>query len=153
MKIRPAVAADAPKISSLIHLRSHLLTVDPTGEGAEPFFASIRPDAIQNYITSQDFSYMVAEEKDRVVGVAALRNNSHLFNLFVDYEIQGQGVAGKLWASLREAALQNGNQGEFTVNASLNALPIYRHLGFVEVGEPMVKDGVGYVPMKLQVRH
>jgi GNAT superfamily N-acetyltransferase len=151
MKIRPAVSADAAKISSLIHLRSHLLTVDPTGEGAEGFFASIRPDAIQRYISSQNFSYLVAEEKDHIVGVAALRDNRHLFNLFVDYEVQGKGLGRRLWRNLRDSALQAGNDGEFTVNASLNSLEIYRHLGFVEVGAPVEANGVAFVPMKLQL--
>ena len=151
MKIRQAVAADAAKISCLIHLRSHLLTVDPTGEGAEGFFASIRADAIQKYIDSGHFSYLVAEENDHIIGVAALRDNSHLFNLFVDYEVQGQGLGRRLWCNLRDSAMQAGNHGEFTVNASLNALDIYRHLGFVEVGAPVEADGVAFVPMKLQL--
>lgn len=153
MNIRPAVAADAAKISSLIHLRSHLLTVSPTGEGAEEFFASIRAEAVSSNINSQQFTYVVAEENNRLVGVAAIRDNCHLFNLFVDYSFQGQGLGRRLWACVRDKALQCGNQGEFTVNASPNALPIYRHMGFVETGEKREHHGVAFVPMKLELPH
>ena len=57
MEIRPATVDDAPAISALIHRNLALLTVDPSGVGAEQFLLHVTPQAIRSYIESRDFRY------------------------------------------------------------------------------------------------
>lgn len=116
-----ATVADASRISVLIRELSRPFLVSPSGEGAEPFFAAISESAIKGYVSASNFEYFVAEAQGLLAGVVALRDNSHLFHLFVAEPFQGQGLGGKLWQMVKARAIQSGNPGEFTVNSSLGA--------------------------------
>ena len=91
MKVERATTADAPRISALIRELSEPFLVSPSGEGAEPFFAAISETAIQGYVSASNFEYFVAESQGLLAGVVALRDNGHLFHLFVAEPFQGQG--------------------------------------------------------------
>jgi GNAT superfamily N-acetyltransferase len=127
--------------------------VSPTGEGAEPFFAAISESAIQGYVSASNFEYLVAEVEGQLAGVVALRDNCHLFHLFVAEPFQGQGLGSKLWQVVKAGAIQSGNPGEFTVNSSLNALPVYEKFGFVASGAVVQTHGVTFQPMQLSQAH
>jgi GNAT superfamily N-acetyltransferase len=103
MKFDHATVADAPRISALIRELSRSFLASPSGEGAEPFLAAISEAAIQRYVSASNFSYYVAEAHGRLAGVVALRDNSHLFHLFVAGPFQGRGLGGTLCASTRSS--------------------------------------------------
>lgn len=149
MQIRLAGASDAARINSLILSLSHLYMLSPSGEGGEGFFASVSASAIQAYMAAGNFRFWVAEEGERLLGMVALRDNAHLFNLFIAAAHQRQGLGQALWQLARDTALTQGNPGEFTVNASANAVPFYARFGFVANGEPSEQHGVAVVPMRL----
>lgn len=153
MKIEHATIGDAPRISALIRELSKPFLVSPSGEGAEPFFAAISESAIQGYVSASNFEYFVAESQSQLAGVVALRDNSHLFHLFVAEPFQGQGLGSKLWQMVKAGALQSGNPGKFTVNSSLNALPVYEKFGFVASGPVVQTHGVKFQPMQLSQAH
>lgn len=81
----------------------------------------------------------------RVVGVAHVRDGTHLSLLFVDRRHQGQGVARALIAAL----VKTLSVDRLTVNASPNAVEAYQHLGFVAQGPEDKKSGIRYTPMLL----
>ena len=58
--------------------------------------------------------YHVAEDAGRLVGVVAVRDNKHLYHLFVAEPHQGQGLARELWSVAKAACVAAGNSGEFT---------------------------------------
>ncbi len=149
MLIRPATSADARRISELIHALSGPFTVSPTGEGAALFFASITEQAIRSYILADNFSYLVAEAGNELAGVVAMRDNSHLYHLFVAPAFQGQGLGRRLWVTVREAAVAAGEAGHFTVNSSLNAVPVYGRFGFTPSGPKVETHGIAFLPMRL----
>jgi GNAT superfamily N-acetyltransferase len=153
MKIERATIDDAPRISALIHELSKPFLVSPSGEGAEPFFAAISESAIQGYVSASNFEYFVAESQSLLAGVVALRDNSHLFHLFVAEPFQGHGLGSKLWHMVKARAIQSGNPGRFTVNSSLNALPVYERFGFVASGAVVQTHGVKFQPMQLSQAH
>ena len=153
MKVERAAFADAPRISALIRALSKPFLVTPSGEGAEPFFAAISESAIKGYVSASNFDYFVAEEQGQLAGVVALRDNSHLFHLFVAEPFQGRGLGAKLWQMVKTQALQSGNPGKFTVNSSLNALPVYEKFGFVASGSAVQTHGVAFQPMQLSQAH
>ncbi|WP_460530711.1 GNAT family N-acetyltransferase [Chitinimonas naiadis] len=147
MQMRPAVAADATAISQLIRSLSPLLTLTPDGAGAEGFFATISTEAIAGYIAAPNFSYWLAEEAGVLAGVVAIRDQRHLYHLFVAPAFQGKGLGRQMWEAASHAALLAGNPGGFTVNASLNAVPVYERFGFRVNGPKVETHGVAFVPM------
>lgn len=129
-----------------------MLTLDPTGAGAEEFLASVSGEAEARYLSSLRYMYLVAEEDGALVGFIALRDNCHLFHLFVDLDRQRQGIARELWSRARDRALHSGNPGEFTVNSSLIAVPVYESFGFRAVGPVVKTHGIAFLPMCLKLR-
>jgi len=97
------------------------------------------------------YKYHVAEIGDLLAGVVAIRDNTHLYHLFVAEQFQHKGIAKELWRTAMKRSLREGNTGEFTVNSSANARGVYQRLGFVAVSGPQEKNGVVFYPMKLQV--
>ena len=152
MSIRAATIADAEAISALITDLSEPFYTSPTREGAEPFLTSVSPEAQRGYIAAGNFSYYVAESDCRLAAVVALRDNSHLFHLFVAKPLQGTGLARRLWNVVKTNAMATGNPGQFTVNSSLNAVPIYEKFGFVRKGDVQYMHGISFQPMQLQCR-
>ena len=148
MKIATASVADAEEISALIAGLSEPFFLSPSREGAEPFLASIGAGAQRGYLAAGNFSYRVARSGGRIVGVVALRDNAHLFHLFVAEDFQGQGLATRLWQLVASEALRAGNPGAFTVNASLDAVPLYEKFGFAREGEVQRVHGVSFQPMR-----
>jgi GNAT superfamily N-acetyltransferase len=149
MKIRSATEADAAPVSSLIHSVSGTFILSPDGSGAEPFLDSITAQAVRGYISASNFSYLVAEIDDELAGAVALRDNSHLYHLFVAQAHQGKGMGRSLWLAVKQAALQTGNGGRFTVNSSLNAISVYKRFGFIASGPRVEKNGLAFLPMQL----
>lgn len=152
MKTEAASIADAEEISALIVGLSDPFYLSPSRDGAEPFLASVGAEAQRNHLAAGNFAYRVARSGGRIVGVVALRDNAHLFHLFVADEFQGKGLARRLWELVESEALQAGNPGEFTVNSSLNAVPVYEKFGFACEGGVQRVHGVAFQPMRASSR-
>lgn len=152
MRIRPATPDDAEAVSALIMRLSPTFTLDPDGQGAEEFFAKVTPEVIRGFLESPEYAYLVAEEEGALAGVVGVRGNSHLFHLFVEPSHQGRGLSRRLWEMAMDTAIRAGNAGEFTVNSSLNAVPVYERYGFVPAGPRVEMHGIAFVPMKLVLR-
>lgn len=89
---------------------------------------------------------------DVLVGVSAMRDDCHLTQFFVSTRYQGQGIARQLWLRTMRDALRRADTHRFTLNATRCALPVYRHLGFVETGpEGLSPNGVITTPMLLEL--
>ncbi|MDM0115992.1 GNAT family N-acetyltransferase [Variovorax sp. J22R133] len=149
-QIARASTGDAEAISQLIRGLVHHFTVDPDGRGAEVFLSAITPGAIGGYVAAPNFCYFVARAQERLVGVVGVRDNTHLYHLFVDASCQGQGLSRRLWEQARTCAVEAGNHSGFTVNSSPNAIPVYERFGFRAVGERTEMNGIAFVPMRLE---
>ena len=95
------------------------------------------------------YKYHVAEEDGAIVGIVGIRDNSHLYHLFVADDFRGRGFARQLWLVARDACRRSGNMEGFTVNSSRFAVAMYRKFGFVVTGPAETQNGVTSVPMKL----
>ncbi len=131
-------------------LSATYIAIDFDHEGARNLLASMEPTAIEGYLgyLTSGFRYHIAEEDGIILGVVGIRENKHLYHLFVPETQQKQGLSTELWRVAREACIAAGNPGEFTVNSSRLGLP-YAKLGFVQVGDPENRGGVIATPMKL----
>jgi GNAT superfamily N-acetyltransferase len=153
MQIRQATVEDASAISNLIQpLARKYIAPDFPPEGARKLLACMEPGAIEENLQA-GFEYYVAEEDGALAGVAAVRDNTHLYHLFVAEPFQGQGLARRLWHFARDACCKAGNPGQFTVNSSKYAVPMYQKFGFVESGPPQTTEGVTCIPMRLSFEH
>lgn len=151
MILRPAVPADAGAMAALIRSHQHLMTLDPEGRGAEAFLQSVSEPAILAHLAAGNYHHLVAEDRGTLAGYIAVRDRCHLFHLFVARAWQGRGLARQLWSLARAHAQAHGNPGWFTVNASLNAQPVYERFGFRQSAPKVEANGVAFVPMRLEV--
>ena len=148
MIFRRARPEDAGAISRLIVSFAKEFTVDPNGTGAEKFLALVSVEAERSYILSDRYDYLVAEIEGELAGFIAMRDQTHLFHLFVFPKYQRRGIARKLWRQAREAAVSRDVVKGFTVNSSLPAVPAYERLGFVRASPPMQEHGVAFIRMR-----
>ena len=148
MQVRLATVEDAAAISGLIRpLVEKYVAHEFSTEGAENLLDSMAPEAIARNI-AESFRYHIAEVEGKIAGVVATADNRHLFHLFVAEAFQRQGIARRLWAVAKQACLDAGGSGEFTVNSSRYAVSVYKKLGFVELGPTVVRNGVVFIPMR-----
>lgn len=152
LEIRNARIDDAPGISALI-LKVAPFFASAPGAPVAPWFAgTITPAAIAGYVGDSRFNYLVALVKDVLAGVIAVCAATHVHHLFVAPEYQRQGVAAQLWQRAKSEALAAGNSDGFYVRSSEYAVPVYESFGFRVVGERTEKEGIVFVPMRLEVR-
>ena len=147
--IRFATPDDAPAISALIITLQPFLTIAPDGAGAEQFMATIQPEVIAANLRAENYRYQLALLADTLAGVVAVRDNTHLFNLYVAEAFHGQGLGRRLWEAARDDALSRGNAGSFTVNASVYAEKMYRRWGFAPTAPVQEQHGLRFIPMRL----
>jgi GNAT superfamily N-acetyltransferase len=140
MQIRLATKDDATAISGLIRpLAERDIAQEYSAEGADNLLGSMSPEAIERYL-SENYRYHVAEENGELAGVVATWENRHLYHLFVAEAFQRQGLARRLWEIARQACLEAGGSGTFTVNSSRFAVGVYQRLGFVEASPSVEKN-------------
>ena len=151
MAIRKATPADSEIISKLVcQLSEKYIANEFSSRGRETLLNSMTPAAIKAYIQS-GYRYHVAMQGNHLVGVVGVKENRHLYHLFVDENHQRQGIASKLWRIASKACLDEGNPGVFTVSSSTYAKAVYEHLGFVAESGPQNKSDVIVIPMKLSI--
>jgi GNAT superfamily N-acetyltransferase len=150
--IRDATIADAPAISELIcRVAQETIFADGPEEGCRYFLAMNTPAAVAGKMSGHAYRYYVAELPDRIVGLAAILNNAHLYHLCIDTNVKGTGVGRRLLEHVRDECLRRGNPGRFTVDSTLDAIKFYERFDFVVAGEERVRNGHAAVPMALNI--
>ena len=148
MPIREATEEDAPAISDLSRSVSlHFIAPDFSEEGRRNLLDALRTEAVLANMR-RNCRYHVYEEDGTILGVVAMRPNSHLLKLFVAESAQDGGIGRALWEVARAASVAAGYRGPFTVSSSRAAVPFYKRLGFVPEGDETIEDGMIRVPMR-----
>jgi GNAT superfamily N-acetyltransferase len=94
--------------------------------------------------------YHLAYIDDVLVGVSAMRDDSHLTQFFVSTRFQGLGIGRRLWERTMRDAVRRADTTRFTLNATRCAVPVYLRLGFRATGgERPSPMGVITTPMEL----
>ncbi|MDH3377525.1 MAG: GNAT family N-acetyltransferase [Gammaproteobacteria bacterium] len=147
-EIREAGLDDANEIGKLIcTLATKFITPEFSSQAREHFLSSNNGKSVEQNMKS-GFSYFVATDSKQLVGVVGVKDNSHLYHLFVVEHYQGMGLARRLWGIAMDECKRKGNRGTFTVNSSNNAIGVYEKLGFERAGPTVEKDGVFFNPME-----
>ena len=145
--IRRATEADAPAISGFVTrlTRIYVLPEQPAG-AAEKLLGWMSAGALAARMTA-GHRHHVAEVGATLAGVVATRDNTHLYLLFVDTPFQRRGIARALWRAALAACVEAAHPERITVNASAFAVPVYRRLGFVELGPAELRESIVTTPM------
>jgi len=122
-----------------------------TQEGADHFLEFISGEQLYKMFLCGEFKVMVAKERERIVGMAALRAGCHVSLLFVDEKFHGMGIGRKLVAALQQTYLAEGCV-QLTVNAAPYAIGFYEKLGFIKTDDMKTADGITYLPMRCMVK-
>ena len=148
--IRVMDAADVEAVADLFAvLAREFISKEFEPAAQATFLSKNNATAIRRFVAN-GYRYHVAELNGEIVGFVGVRDNRHLYHLFVAKSMQGRGLGRSLWQIAKEECLRHGNRGAFTVNSSRNAIPIYERFGFVQFAEEQNLNGVLYNPMRLE---
>jgi len=151
VEIRIADVSDDERIAALINpLAEKFILCDFAAAGRVRFLSDHTPAAIAERLR-KGFRYRVAICEGELVGVVGVRDNAHLFHLFVAEAFQHRGLAHRLWEGIMVECLRAGNPGVFTVNSSRFAVPVYERFGFTGTGPEQNVGGVLFLPMRLDI--
>jgi len=143
LKIEKLQQKDIITVSKLID-NSFIASVAPTltDEGIVNFQKGITPESIKERLLKGNI-FIVCKYNNIIVGVGEIRNNNHLNLLFIEPSEQKKGIGRKLIFSL----INDVTQSEITVNSSLNAIAVYKKLGFKISASQNEIAGIKYQPM------
>lgn len=144
---------DARAIGTLARrvTRRWILPEQPAS-AAGPLLHGMSAKAIRCKLLDGQRFHLAWCDDGRLAGVAAMRNDSHLFQFFVSTRLHGRGIARQLWQHTMRDAIRRAGTCRFTLKASAMAVPVYLHFGFVRSGPLLVSDtGLVTQPMHLDL--
>ena len=144
---RRADKDDAKYLKILVSSLSYLYLSQDNLDLPQWFSTSIGIEQFEARLKSVDFTNIVAEIDNCIVGYISIQDNNHLYHLFVSQEYQGKGIARQLWIEAQKTCLSS----KYTVNSSIYGIPVYEKFGFVAVGSTREKDGIKYQLMEFTI--
>ena len=118
--------------------------------GVESFKSFIWGKRVKEMIADGSFALWGCYCENQLVGMLAMRDNSHISLLFVMGDFHRQGIGRMLFAQAKKYAALHLKR-KITVNASPYGLPFYRAIGFKETDMESVIDGVRSTPMEAKI--
>ncbi len=113
-------------------------------EGMRSFLSFVRGQKLRDRIMDGTEVIFICEEDNIILGMAALRDGSHISLAFVKSGYRGKGIGKAIFK-----ALGIDTPGRiFTVNAALPAYGFYKKMGFVPTDIEKIEDGLIFTPMK-----
>jgi len=149
--IKEVPAKDVPQAIDLVNrVFSEFVAVDYSQQGRNTFEAYLQTklQEVQAALKSGEKKMWAYYQDDKILGVIATQNTSHISLMFVDKTHQKQGIARQLLDIVREELRKHENLTQITVNSSPYAVEVYERLGFVKTQEQQEKDGILYIPMR-----
>jgi len=141
MYIRIANEEDALAVSSLVmNTAQAQLRNEFSNDGWTLFQRLLSVKTQKDLINSKQFYYLLAvakstsTQKEKIIGVLAIKDSSHLFHFFINPDYQGKGIGRLLWYKYLQqikAISIPKKISKITVNASDFAAQFYLKLGFV----------------------
>ena len=118
--------------------------------GVESFKSFIWGKRVKEMLEDGNFVIWGCYCENQLVGMLAMRDNSHISLLFVMGDFHRQGIGRMLYAQAKKYAALH-LKIKITVNASPYGLPFYRAIGFKETDMENVIDGVRSTPMEAKI--
>lgn len=119
-----------------------------TKEGSKEFNDFIEPEKmVQRYINGNII--LTYQLGGSIVGMIEVRDNNHICLFFVDKDHHHKGIGRKL---LNEVLVKvKGKTNFIEVNASPFSEKIYAKLGFKKTSDKLEKNGIIFIPMKMEL--
>ncbi len=131
MKIRRATLEDVPRINAL-HRESILGLCASHYSALElsQWTDALRPEKYVALFAGREF--IVVEEDDQILGFGVLDLSNSLVNAtYVSPKAARRGIGRSLVQAMESAARQGG-VSQLHLNSTLNAVPFYERLGFIQ---------------------
>lgn len=143
---------DAPAISLLARrVARRWILPDQSPEAGQALLARLGTRVLRERM-QEGQRFHLAWLNEVLVGIAGMRDDSHLVQFFVGTRYQGRGIASRLWRRAMADAVRRAGTHRFTLNATRVAVPVYEHFGFVATGpEGFSPAGVRTTPMALEL--
>jgi len=147
IQIRRAILTDARQISELVSTvtRQHI-GPQLSGTGLQVLLRSMDEESVRTRLVDT-WPTFCAFRDATLAGVIVIKPPCHLYQLFVRSNMHGKGFGRSLFEMAEKHVIEAGGYGIRTVNASLNAISVYKRLGFELSGPVMEQDGVRFQPM------
>ena len=158
---------DAAEISTLIkNTAAKNLRHEFSDDGWVLFLKLLSEKTQTGLLKNKKFNYFIMIREatlslpKKILAVLAIKDNNHLFHLFVENNSIGKGL-GKNLCNYYLQSMKKNNMGssttafitakpkfdKITVNSSDYAIPFYQNIGFVMAAGRQKKNGVCYTPM------
>lgn len=145
---RPMTPADIPAVSQLVACVFDIFVAPEYSPGGVQEFHRYITEAAFETRFNGDYFNMVAVANTEIVGMIEMRNHEHISLLFIDPAYQHQGIARTLVTqAIHLCQLYRPALSEISVNSSPFAVPFYKRVGFSQIGDQQVSDGMIYVSM------
>ncbi|MGN1330256.1 MAG: GNAT family N-acetyltransferase [Clostridia bacterium] len=116
-------------------------------EGIKNFYKFANVENIKKLL-NENLKIVIVKDYSKIIGMLAIRDNSHIGMLFVDKSYHRKGIAKYL---IRYAkGLYRMNNTDITVNSSPYAVEIYKRMGFEILSNEKETDGIRFIPMVLK---
>ena len=113
---------------------------DYTEEGIKELKKTIDDN---EWIKARDF-YGAFDENNKVLGIIATKDSTHISLFFVDGKYHKQGIGRMLYNKVKSL----NEKDFFTVNSSPYAHEVYKHLGFIDIDTEQCVNGLRFYPMR-----
>lgn len=121
---------------------------DYTQEGTVRFYEYASAEAITARFEGGTHFSMVAVADGELIGIIEMRDFNHCSLFFVKPRFHGQGIGRWLFEeAVAHCRLSNPSLQTIGVHSSPYAVPIYKKLGFKNIGTLEEKNGIVYQPM------
>lgn len=141
--------ADVPAAAALLRtLALEFILHEGSSDAADSFVKENDEAALRGFMRA-GMQYYAAHQDAEFAGFIAIRDNRHVYHMFVARPMHGKGLASRLWRHARDEAIARGNPGVFTVNASNYAVPVYEAMGFRRTAPMQCANGIYFNPMQL----
>lgn len=147
--IKPFTSGQEAEINALIcSVFNNFVGYEYTEEGNQVFHEFIKPEKIIERHKQGNIllTYQIHSE---IVGMIEVRDNNHICLFFVHKDHHNKGIGRKLFNEVLKKI--NGKTIFIDVNASPFSVAIYAKLGFKKTGEKREKNGIIYIPMKMDL--
>lgn len=141
--IRTATECDAAELLRVATATIPLILQDHADPAYEPFLKSLSPDLMSERLASSNHATYVARIGDDTVGYITIREDAHVYHLFVHPGVHRLGVGRRLWDYARKFS----SSSRFTVNSSLFAQHAYLRYGFEAVAPANLASKPPFIPM------
>lgn len=157
IRLRPPETADLLEIAALLEIQTRrYLAVDLRPEGRNLLRHHNRPGAIgarwAQRRTPEINPALVAIDGARLVGYGAVRNQTHIGQLFVSDDYRGRGIGYRLtMALIAEIQKRDAKADWITLNAVPSAVPAYLRMGFQATRPRFERNGIVAQPMGMEI--